>query len=133
MKNFKINCAKCVDYQNENAILKENVLLLEKDEKCMLSQISSLENKNVSLKEISSISKNENEILKEKIVFLEKENLLLKKNDLKYEKEVCSTKFNYSSKTSSFPKIASKKKDFLKKKYFSHGLSKKNIFSENLF
>ena len=77
---------ECIDFQNENAILKEKVLMLEKDKKYKLSQIFSLENKNVPLKEIFSISRNENKILKEKIVLFENENLILKKNNLKPEK-----------------------------------------------
>ena len=31
--SFKIDCVKCIDFQNENAILKEKVLLFEKDKK----------------------------------------------------------------------------------------------------
>ena len=134
--SFKMDCVKCIDFQNENTILKEKVLLLEKDKKCMVSQISSPENKNVSLKEISSIHKNENEILKEKCVLFENENLILKKNNLKPKEGVCSTKFDHVSKKNSFPNVAYKRKDFSKgnsfskQKYFSHGFSKKNDFSE---
>ena len=72
----------------------------------MVSQISSPENKNVYLKEISSIHKNEKEILKEKCVLFENENLILKKNNLKPKEGVCSTKFDHVSKKNSFPNIA---------------------------